>query len=112
MQLSVVVPLHDEEENVGPLADRLREALGGTGLEYEILLVDDGSRDGTAARLGELAAKDPRIRPVYLVRNYGQSTALQAGFDAVRGDVVATLDGDLQNDPADLPGMIARARDE
>ncbi len=104
--LSVVVPLHDEEGNVGPLVEGLARALDPLGIAYEVLLVDDGSQDATAARMGAAAQADGRVRPIYLARNYGQSTALQAGFDSVAGRLVATLDGDLQNDPLDLPAMI------
>ena len=112
MDLSVVVPLHDEDENVRPLVERIRAALDGTGLSHEVILVHDGSRDRTAERLAEASRAEPCVRPVYLARNYGQSTALQAGFDVAQGSMVATLDGDLQNDPLDLPAMIRRAKEE
>lgn len=105
--VSVVVPLHDEEDNLDPLVDRLAAALDPEGLAYEIVLVDDGSRDATAARVASACRAHPRVRGVYLARNYGQSTALQAGFDSVTGRLVVTLDGDLQNDPADIPTLVA-----
>ncbi|MFQ5745736.1 MAG: glycosyltransferase family 2 protein [Gemmatimonadota bacterium] len=105
--LSIVVPVFNEEENVRPLVDAVRRALADSG-EWELLLVDDGSTDGTA-RIGlELAATDPRVRVLRLARNYGQTTAMQAGFDHVRGDIVISMDGDLQNDPNDIPALVAR----
>src|SRR4051812_39928325 len=73
---------------------------------FELICIDDGSRDHTAAKLEALAAERPWLKPLYLIRNYGQSAALQAGFDAARGDVIVTLDGDLQNDPADIPALL------
>lgn len=103
--LSVVIPVKDEAENVEPLVQDLRSAL--QGLTWEVIFVDDGSRDGTAERLAALAA-DPRIKVIRLRRSFGQSAATQAGFDAARGDVIATLDGDRQNDPADIPRLLAK----
>ena len=110
MLLSVVVPVKDEAANVRPLADRLRSALAG-GPAWEAVIVDDGSTDDTFAELTAVAAADPRFRVVRLRRNFGQSAALQAGFDHAAGDVIATMDGDLQNDPADLPAMLAKLAD-
>jgi glycosyltransferase involved in cell wall biosynthesis len=107
--LSVVIPLKDERENVRPLCDRLREAL--RGLPYEVVFVDDGSTDGTFAELDEAADADGRVKVVRLRRNFGQSAAMQAGFDAAAGDVIVTMDGDLQNDPADIPEMLAKLGD-
>jgi glycosyltransferase involved in cell wall biosynthesis len=97
----------DEAANVVPLADRLRAALAG-GPAWEAVIVDDGSTDGTFEELTQVAAADPRFRIVRLRKNFGQSAALQAGFDHATGDVIATMDGDLQNDPADLPAMLAK----
>jgi len=105
--LSVVVPLKDECENVRPLVDRVREALRESG-EWELVLVDDGSTDGTFAELEAVAASEPRVKVVRLRRNFGQSAATQAGLDAAEGDIVVTMDGDLQNDPADIPLMVAK----
>jgi len=107
-EISVVVPLFNEEENVEPLFDALTVTLAGLGRAYEIVLVDDGSSDATAKRLSALAARDSRVRPLRLRRNFGQTAAFSAGFDHARGDVVVTLDGDLQFDPADIPAMLAR----
>jgi hypothetical protein len=108
--LSVVVPVKDERDNVRPLVGRLADALCG-GPPWEAVFVDDGSTDGTFAELARLAAEDRRVRVVRLRRNFGQSAALQAGFDHATGDVVVTMDGDLQNDPADIPAMVARLAD-
>ena len=105
--LSVVVPLYNEEESVGALVEAVRAALGGHG-SWELVLVDDGSRDGTAAVAHSLAAADRRIRLMRLARNYGQTQAMQAGFDAAEGDVVVSMDGDLQNDPLDIPALVAK----
>ncbi len=103
--LSVVIPVKDEQPNIRPLADRLREALARVP-NWEAVLVDDGSSDGTFDELRRIAEDDSRFKVVRLRRNFGQSAALQAGFDHSTGDVVATMDGDLQNDPADIPAML------
>jgi glycosyltransferase involved in cell wall biosynthesis len=105
--LSVVVPLFDEEECVEPLHREIDAALGGLPGGLELILVDDGSRDGTLARLRDLADKDPRVRVFALDGRHGQTAALEAGFAAARGEVTATLDGDLQNDPSDIPRLLA-----
>ena len=105
--LSVVVPLFNEAENVGPLVDEVRTALCDRQ-DWELVLVDDGSTDSTAATAAELAGRDSRITLVPLARNYGQTTAMQAGFDHSRGDVVVSMDGDLQNDPRDIPKLLAK----
>lgn len=104
--LSVVVPLFNEEESVGPLVRAITEALPSDD-SWELILVDDGSRDHTVERARELAAADPRIRVARLARNYGQTPAMQAGFDLARGDVIVSMDGDLQNDPRDIPLLAA-----
>jgi glycosyltransferase involved in cell wall biosynthesis len=105
--LSVVVPVYNEEQNVAPLAAAIRDALVDVP-SWELLLVDDGSTDRTREVATGLAAVDPRIRVVTLARNYGQTQAMQAGFDEALGDVVVSLDGDLQNDPADIPRLLAK----
>lgn len=105
--LSVVVPMYNEEDSAGPLVEAVRSALGDA-YAWELILVDDGSRDRTVERITALTAADPRVRLVRLARNYGQTPAMQAGFDAARGDVVVTMDGDLQNDPRDIPAVLAR----
>lgn len=105
VDLSVVVPTFNEEENVRRLVDRVRDSLGNRFL-WELVLVDDGSSDATATVAWEASCRDPRVRLVRLARNYGQSTATQAGFDHAHGEVVVTMDGDLQNDPDDIPAAV------
>ncbi len=104
-RISVVVPVFDEEPNLAALVQEIGAAFAG--LDYELLIVDDGSRDGTAATLARLAAAEPRLRALRHDRNYGQSAALATGFAAARGELLVTLDGDLQNDPADAPRLLA-----
>lgn len=111
MDLSVIVPLYNEEESVDALYAEVRAAADRLGLDYEVLLVDDGSTDATPERLREVCRRDPRFKALRFRRNYGQTAALQAGFDQARGKVVITLDGDLQNDPADF-GLLLRTLDE
>jgi len=105
-QVSVVIPIYNEAENLADLVTRVHDAIAPTGRAFELICVDDGSRDGSARMLETLAADRPWLKPVYLIRNYGQSTALQAGFDVAEGDYIVTLDGDLQNDPADVPRLL------
>ena len=104
--LSVVIPLYNEEPNVAELHRELTAALGAWGRSYELLFVDDGSNDGTFAALKALQAGDPRMRVIALRRNFGQTAAFAAGFAHARGRKIATSDGDLQNDPRDLPMMV------
>ena len=106
-ELSVVVPLYNEEESVGPLVDAVRDALAEAP-SWELVLVDDGSRDSTAQVAGALAAADPRVVLLQLARNYGQTQAMQAGFDRANGRIVVSMDGDLQNDPRDIPLVVAK----
>src|ERR1700719_3108292 len=100
---SIVVPLHNEQENVTDLYDRLKAVMESNGESFEIVLVDDGSRDRTFHLLREIAAVDSRVTVVKLRRNFGQTSALAAGFDHSRGEYIIAMDGDLQHDPADLP---------
>jgi len=106
--VSIVVPIYNEVDNLPDLVARIGAAMAGQALGFELLAVDDGSTDGSRERLRELAASTPWLRPVLLARNYGQSSALQAGFDRVRGRYVVTLDADLQNEPDDIPLLLAR----
>ena len=108
MQLSVVVPLFNEEESLPPLVERILSHVRPLGIPFELVLVDDGSRDRTAAVLRELSSQVPELVAVLLRRNYGQSAAMAAGFDASCGEVIVTLDGDLQNDPADIPLLLQK----
>lgn len=109
--LSVVVPLHNESPNVLPLTRRIQEALGSRAANSELILVDDASTDDTWQRILEARASFPFVRPIRHAQNRGQSTALWNGFCASRGLVLATLDGDLQNDPADLSQLLASLDD-
>jgi glycosyltransferase involved in cell wall biosynthesis len=111
MTLSVVIPVYNEEENVQLLHERLRKALDPLGQEYEILFVDDGSTDQTLSLLEKIQADDKRMIVLSLRRNFGQTAAFAAGFDFARGDVVVTMDGDLQNDPSDIPKLIAMMKE-
>jgi glycosyltransferase involved in cell wall biosynthesis len=108
MDLSVVVPLFNEAEGLPLLVEQLLAVLRPLGQSFELVLVDDGSRDETAAVLERLSGQVPELVAVLLRRNYGQSAAMAAGFDASRGEVIVTLDGDLQNDPADIPLLLER----
>jgi glycosyltransferase involved in cell wall biosynthesis len=105
--LSVVVPLYNEEASLPQLVKQLLAALQPIGRSFELILVDDGSRDRTPELLRELAESVPELVAVLLRRNYGQTAAMAAGFDASRGSVIVTLDGDLQNDPSDIPLLLA-----
>lgn len=102
------MPVLNEEENLPILHQRLTEALAGNGYSYEIIIVDDGSTDRSFDIMQELQAQDDRLRVVRFRRNYGQTAAFAAGFDRARGDVVITIDADLQNDPADIPALMAK----
>jgi glycosyltransferase involved in cell wall biosynthesis len=107
--ISIVIPLRDEELNVVPLHEELTRVLAAHRLSYEVILVDDGSIDGTFARLVETSARDPRLRVIRFTRNFGQTAAFAAGFTHARGRLIVTSDGDLQNDPADIPGLLTLA---
>jgi len=107
MDLSIVVPLLNEHESLRPLAARLRAVLGGMGVAYEVLFVDDGSTDGSWEVIRALAAEDGRVKGIRLGRNYGKSPALNEGFKAARGRVVVTMDADLQDDPDEVPALYA-----
>ena len=104
--VSIVIPIYNEEENLPDLVARVGEAMLPSGFTFELICVDDGSRDDSARVLAKLAAQTAWLNPRYLMRNYGQTAALQAGFDAVQGRYTVTLDGDLQNDPLDIPELI------
>jgi len=105
-RLSVVVPLYNEEDSLRQLVEQLLRSLRPQGLPFELVLVDDGSRDRTPLLLRELAAEVPELVAVLLRRNYGQTAAMAAGFDSSRAPIIVTLDGDLQNDPADIPLLL------
>lgn len=111
MELSVIIPVFNEEANIRPLYSQLKQTLEGLGKRYEIIIVDDGSTDGSLEVLRELCKEDGSLKVVRLRRNFGQTPAFSAGFDEASGDVVVTLDADLQNDPADIPLLLAKAEE-
>ncbi len=106
--LSVVIPVHNEEENLPPLLEGLSKTLTALGKPFEVIIVDDGSTDGTLARLKELKSTYPWLKIVVLRRNFGQSAAFTAGIDHASGEIIVTMDGDLQNDPADIPLLLEK----
>jgi glycosyltransferase involved in cell wall biosynthesis len=109
--LSLIVPLYNEEESVEPLYRAIVDALDPLGMAYEILFVEDGSRDGTFRKAEQLAERDTRLRVIRFRRNYGQTAAMTAGIEHARGGILVTMDGDLQNDPADIPRFIEKIRE-
>lgn len=111
VRYSVVVPLFNEEDNLRPLYMKIVEVMNNVGSAYELILVDDGSADHTYSLLREICAHDNRVVAIGLRRNYGQTTALQAGFDYARGNIIISLDGDLQHDPAEIPQFIAKVEE-
>ena len=106
--VSVVVPFFEEEESVPRFFEELLGVLDRHGIDAEVVAVDDGSGDATWQRLAEVRTRDPRVRAIRFRRNFGQTAALAAGFEAARGAAIVTMDGDLQNDPADIPALLAR----
>ena len=111
VELSVIVPVFNEEESVAPLYEAIVAALDPTGLHFEILLVDDGSKDRTISRVRDLVDRDHRLRLLRFQRNYGQTSAMTAGIEFARGKYLVTMDGDLQNDPADIPLMLDKMKE-
>lgn len=107
-KLSVIIPVYNEAENIAPLYRALTSTLKSLERDYEILFVDDGSNDGTPRELRQWAEKDPQVKAVFFQRNYGQTAALSAGFSHASGEIVIAMDGDLQNDPADIPRLIVK----
>lgn len=108
MDISIVVPVFNEAENIRPLYREIIEVLEASSYKFEILFVDDGSRDASFEILAAIAAEDPRVQVIRLRRNFGQSAAMSAGFDLAKGAVIIPMDGDLQNDPADIPKLMAK----
>ncbi|MFP4162760.1 MAG: glycosyltransferase family 2 protein [Chitinispirillaceae bacterium] len=106
--LSVIIPVHNENENLDQLYKRLCDALESFGGDCEVLFVDDGSSDGSAQRLDDFASRDYRVRVIHFRRNFGQTAAMMAGIDYSRGEVLIPMDADLQNDPADIPRLYAK----
>jgi glycosyltransferase involved in cell wall biosynthesis len=108
MKLSIVITLYNEEDNVIPLLERIREAM--TGQDYELILIDDGSKDRTAMLVKQYAYR--QVKLIVLNKNYGQTTAMAAGISEAQGEYILTMDGDLQNDPADIPMLLQKAEEE
>src|SRR5215472_16626045 len=106
--VSVIVLVYNEVDSVEPLHRELLGILEGLGTTFEVLYIDDGSRDGSTEKLGQLAARDARVRVVSFRRNFGQTAAVQAGIDHRRGDVLIFMDGDMQNDRHDIPHLLEK----
>lgn len=111
MDISVVIPVYNEEENIRPLHESLKGVMEALGREYEIIFVDDGSSDGTLPLLEEIQAADRTVTVLSMRRNFGQTASFAAGFDFSRGDFIITMDGDLQNDPSDIPVLLEAIKD-
>ena len=108
LDLSVVIPIYNERENLVPLEEKLNETLIGLNLDYEVILVDDGSQDGSSELIRKLQKHNPHLRLIRFQGNFGQSAAFMAGFRAALGRIIVTMDADLQNDPADIPLLLEK----
>jgi len=108
IDVSIVIPMRNEEENVEALCKELKEVMDRQAAAYEVVIVNDGSEDSTAEELRRRALDDPRFTVIELTRRFGQASAMNAGFKAARGQVIVPMDGDLQNDPNDIPGLVAK----
>ena len=106
--LSIVVPVYNEEENVRPLYQKIREVCESIGKTYEVLFVDDGSQDNTFDVLSELRKQEPHLAVIRFQENAGQTAAMAAGFEFAQGECIISMDGDLQNDPADIPNLLEK----
>lgn len=106
--ISVIIPLYNEAESIGPLFEQLCPVLRSLSRPYEVILVDDGSEDGTASAMSRIAGTDQHVRLITLRRNFGQTAALMAGIDHAAGEIIVPMDGDGQNDPADIPALLAK----
>ncbi len=111
LDLSVVIPIYNEAKNVEKLYEKLEEVLSKLDKSYEVLLVDDGSTDGTNDKLAKIHKRNPKYKVIQFRRNYGQTAAISAGFDYAIGDVIVTIDADLQNDPKDIPKLLKKMED-
>ena len=112
MNLSLVIPLFNEEESLQELSDWIARVCTANNFSYEVLFIDDGSRDGSWKKIEEIAGKNPNMKGIRMRRNYGKSGALQTGFEAVQGDVVITMDADLQDSPDEIPGLFKMITEE
>src|SRR5438552_250971 len=108
MRYSIVVPLYNEQDNVRPLYVRIAETMNRIGEPYEVIFVDDGSRDRTFAILSEICRQDSHVVVIRLRKNFGQTAGLKAGFDFARGEIIVSMDGDLQHDPEEIPAFISK----
>lgn len=106
-ELSVIVPFFNEENTVVPIYEEISTAMAATGLRYELVFINDGSRDSTLVKLRQIAEADANVLVLDLLRNYGQTAAMMAGFDHSKGDIIIAMDGDGQNDPAEIPALLA-----
>jgi glycosyltransferase involved in cell wall biosynthesis len=111
LDLSIVVPVYNEEENIRELVDSITSAMNGYCERYEVLLIDDGSTDQSFEIMKDLAKRDPHLRLIRFGINYGQTAALSAGFHQARGEIIVTMDADLQNDPADIPKLVEKVEE-
>ncbi len=111
MDISLVIPIYNEEENIPLLYAEIKEVLDTTSYQYEMIFIDDGSSDTSVKVLEELSKEDEKILIIELRRNFGQTAAMSAGFDHASGDIIITMDGDLQNDPHDIPNMVTQLND-
>lgn len=110
-QLSITVPIFNEAGNIELLCQKIQSALSSTSYSWELILINDGSTDGSTELLDILASSNPNIRVLHLARNFGQTSAMMAGFDHAKGNIIIPMDGDLQNDPADIPRLLTRLDD-
>src|SRR3954468_4657515 len=111
MEVSVVIPVYNEEASLEPLFHEIRAALDPIGRSYEIVIVDDGSIDGTYPLILSLHRKEPRLKAIRLKRNFGQTAAVAAGFAYAEGEIIVAMDGDCQNDPKDIPAMLDKIKE-
>src|SRR4030042_706079 len=106
MDISVVIPVYNESENISPLSSELKSVLSGLNKDYEMIFINDGSSDGTLQVLKNIHSENPKVKIIDLNKNFGQTAAISAGFNFAKGKIVITMDGDLQNDPHDIPRLI------
>jgi glycosyltransferase involved in cell wall biosynthesis len=111
LDVSVIAPVYNEEKSISILYEQIRKVLEQEGVQWEVVLINDGSIDQSAAELDKLATSDPRVKVVHFRRNYGQTAAMMAGIDFAGGDIIIPIDADLQNDPADIPRLLAKLRE-